>query len=85
MFIYKFDVLEKLKEKGYNTIVLKRDYKIGDSAFNKFRRGEMVGINVLEKICGLLEMQPGSIIKYVPDPDDATDPAADCQDEKNNE
>jgi len=79
MFVYKIDVLKKLKEKGYNTTILKSKYQIGDSQLTKFRRGEMVGINVLEKICCLLEMQPGSIIKFVPDP------APDRQDEKKNE
>lgn len=65
MIIYKFDVLKKLKEKGYTITELKKVYGIGDSQLDKFRKNEIVGINVLDKICGLLEMQPGSIIKYI--------------------
>lgn len=73
MLEYRIDVLKKLKEKGYTTTILKKDYKIGDSQLAKIRNGEMIGINVLDKICGLLDMQPGSVIKYVKD-DPAPDP-----------
>ena len=31
------------------------------------RYGDMVGIIALEKICTLLDMQPGNIIKHVED------------------
>ena len=67
MFLYKIDLLKKLKEKGYTTAILKKEYGIGDSQFDKIRKGEMVGINVLDKICTLLDMQPGTIMKHIPD------------------
>ena len=65
MFIYKFDVLESLKEAGYNTTRLRREKLLGEKAIQSLRHGEMVGIKALEKICYLLDMQPGNIIKYV--------------------
>ncbi len=65
MFVYKFDVLETLKESGYNTTKLRREKLLGENAIQSLRRGEMVGIIALEKICSLLDMQPGNIIKYV--------------------
>lgn len=68
MFVYKIDVLKKLKDKGYSIKELKeKPYNIGSSQFDKIRKGEMVGINVLDKICTLLEMQPGTIMKHIPD------------------
>ena len=67
MFIYKFDVLEYLKEAGYNTTRLRKEKLLGENAIQSLRRGEMVGIIALEKICALLDMQPGNIIKYVAD------------------
>ena len=71
MFVYKFDVLDSLKEAGYNTTRLRKEKLLGENAIQSLRRGEMVGIIALEKICRLLDMQPGSIIKYVDDtPDD---------------
>ena len=67
MFVYKFDVLETLKEYGYNTTRLRKEKHLGENAIQYLRRGEMVGIIALEKICKLLDMQPGNIIKYVED------------------
>lgn len=67
VFVYKFDVLETLKESGYNTNKLRKEKLLGENAIQALRRGEMVGIIALEKICNLLDMQPGNIIKYVED------------------
>lgn len=65
MLTYKIDVLEMLKESGYNTTRLRKEKLLGENAIQSLRRGEMVGIIALEKICSLLDMQPGNIIKYV--------------------
>lgn len=65
MLTYKIDVLETLKEIGYNTTRLRKEKLLGENAIQSLRRGEMVGIIALEKICALLDMQPGNIIKYV--------------------
>lgn len=67
MFKYKVDVLKNLKEKGYNTTKLRKEKLLGENAIQSLRRGEMVGIIALEKICKLLDMQPGSIIEYTDD------------------
>lgn len=67
MFVYKFDVLESLKEAGYTTGRLRKEKLLGENAIQSLRKNEMVGIIALEKICKLLDMQPGNIIKYVED------------------
>lgn len=69
MLKYKIDVLETLKESGYNTTRLRKEQIVGESAIQSLRKGEMVGIKTLEKICDILDMQPGNIIKYVEDPE----------------
>lgn len=65
MLTYKIDVLDTLKESGYNTTRILRESLISQSAVQKIRRNEMVGMKTLEKLCKLLDMQPGNIIKYV--------------------
>jgi putative transcriptional regulator len=65
VFVYKFDVLTALKEAGYTTTRLRKEKLLGENAIQSLRQGEMVGIIALEKICKLLDMQPGNIIKYV--------------------
>ena len=67
MLTYKIDVIETLKESGYNTTRILKENIIAQSAMQKIRRGEMVGIKTLEQLCKLLDMQPGNIIKYVED------------------
>jgi DNA-binding Xre family transcriptional regulator len=67
MLKYKIDVLETLKESGYNTTRLRKEQIVGESAIQSLRKGEMVGIKTLEKICDILDMQPGNIIKNVED------------------
>ncbi len=65
MLTYKIDVLETLKEAGYNQTRIYNERCISQSAMQKLRRGEMVGIKTLDQLCELLDMQPGNIIKYV--------------------
>ena len=67
LFVYKIDVLEALKEAGYNTTRLRKEKLLGENAIQSLRRGEVVGIIALEKICKLLNMQPGNVIQYVDD------------------
>lgn len=67
MLEFKIDVLSKLKEKGYNTSRLRKEKLIGENALTSIRKGIVPGIKTINAICTLLEMQPGSIIKYVPD------------------
>lgn len=67
MLTYKINVLETLKEAGYNTTRLRKEKLLGENAIQSLRRGEMVGMIALEKICCMLDMQPGNIIKHVED------------------
>lgn len=67
MFVYKIDVLETLKEAGYNTTRLRKEKLLNESAIQYIREGKPVGSKALNTICKLLDMQPGNIIKYVED------------------
>lgn len=65
MLVYKINVLDTLKESGYNSTRILRENLISQSAMQKIRNNEMVGIKTIEKLCELLDMQPGNLIKYV--------------------
>lgn len=67
MLVYKFDVLEMLKEEGYNTTRLRREKIISESSIQYLREGKPVGPLVLDTLCRLLDMQPGNILKYIED------------------
>lgn len=67
MIIYKIDVLDTLKENGYNTNRLRKEKLLSESAIQSVRTGKMIGLKSLNDVCKLLDMQPGNIIKYVDD------------------
>ena len=62
MLVYKIDVLDTLKESGYNSTRILKENLISQSAVQKIRKNEMVGIKTIEKLCELLDMQPGNIM-----------------------
>ena len=65
MIAYKIDVVETLKDAGYNTTRLRKEKLLNESAIQYLRDGKPVGAKALNNICMLLDMQPGNIIKYV--------------------
>lgn len=70
MLVYKIDVLAELKKKGYTPKRLKEEKLIADVNVQRIRHGVMVGNIALNQICTLLQKQPGSIIKWIPDPEE---------------
>ena len=65
MLAYKINVIETLKESGYNSTRILKENIISQSAMQKLRNNEMVGIKTIEQLCEILDMQPGNNIKYV--------------------
>lgn len=64
---YKIDVLQALKEKGYNTGVLRKNKLLSEGALQRLRHSEPVSWSNIEQLCKLLECQPADLIEYVPD------------------
>ena len=67
---YKVNVLEELKLKGYSSYVLMNKEKMGDNyigqrQIQQIRQGEIVSTACIEKLCKLLECQPGDILEYI--------------------
>ena len=67
MLRYKKDVLGELKEKGFNSNLIRKTKLIGQSQLQQIRSGEVVSKEVLNLLCYLLNCQIGDIIEYVPD------------------
>ena len=62
---FKIDVLEALKAKGYTTYTLRKENILSQSTHQKLREGKGLSWENIERICGLLECQPGDLIEYV--------------------
>lgn len=69
MLTYRINIIEKLKEKGYNSTRILKENILSQSAMQKLRKGEMIGIKTLEQLCDLLDMQPGELIENKPKKD----------------
>ena len=64
MLTYKIDVLQALHNKGYTTYRIRQEKVINESALQALRTGDMIGIKTLEKLCAVLQLEPGDIIGY---------------------
>ena len=62
---YKIDVLNALKEKGYNTNKIRTEGLLSQSTLQKFRNNQSVSWENLETLCRLLECQPGDLLEYI--------------------
>lgn len=76
LFIYKVDILDRLKAAGISTYSLTKKHGVPAATVQKLRVGDTsISLLTLDRICGLLECQPDALIKWVPDdskPDSST-------------
>jgi len=65
--VYKIDIMELLREKGYTTYTLRNAKILSQSTIKCLRNKEPISFDTLAKICEILNLQPSDIIEYVPD------------------
>lgn len=62
---FKIDILETLKEKGYSSYTLRKENILSQSTIQKLREGKGLAWDNIERLCMLLDCQPGDLIEYV--------------------
>ena len=62
---FKVNILESLKEKGYTTYKLRKDNILSQSTLQKLREGKGLAWESIERLCALLDCQPGDLLEYV--------------------
>ena len=68
MIYYKIDVLKELKNKNMTIYRLQKDKIMGSSLITKLKNNNTdITIKNINRLCELLDMQPGDIIGYIPD------------------
>ena len=67
MLVFRFDVLQALKNRGFSTYYLRKNTTIGQKTVSDIKSGIVPGIKTIDIICNLLNCQPGDIIEYIPD------------------
>lgn len=66
MIEYKIDVIKELNSIGINTTKARETGIFGQDTMRKFKNGDTkISVEVLNRLCCLLEMQPRDILKYV--------------------
>ncbi|MBR1373741.1 helix-turn-helix transcriptional regulator [bacterium] len=59
---YKIDVLDELKNRGYNTTVLRKRKILAEGVIQSLRHQKPISWANIEKICLYLNCQPGDIL-----------------------
>ena len=67
MLRFKIDIIELLKENGYNSTRIRKEKLIGEKTMQDMKMGVVPGKKTLETLCRILEKQPGNLIEYVDD------------------
>ena len=64
--IVYLDILAKLAARGWTAYRLRREGIIPESTLSRLRQGKDVTTATIDTVCGLLECQPGEILKWEP-------------------
>lgn len=67
MLKYKNNVLFRLKEKGFNTNRIRQEKIFTQAQLQNIRDDHLLTHDALDKLCRLLECQPGDLLEWVPD------------------
>lgn len=63
--VYKMDVLQALKDKGFTTYKLRHDKLLSESTLQKLRTNKGIAWENIETLCKLLDCQPSDLIEYI--------------------
>lgn len=61
------DVMALLRDRGLSSYAIAQRRIFGSSTLTKFRQHGRPSMGELERLCAILECQPGDLIEYRPD------------------
>jgi putative transcriptional regulator len=62
--VYKLDILDALKSKGYNTNRLRKEKLLSEGVIQSLRENKYISLQNISKICELLDCQPADLLAY---------------------
>lgn len=65
MIRYKKDIMLALKEAGYNPARIRKEKIMGQATLQQLREGKLVSWATVDKVCTLLNCQPGDLLEHV--------------------
>lgn len=63
MIRYKIDIIQALKEKGFPPGLINENRLLPGQTMTNIRKGKMVSLETINKICCMLRCQPGDLIE----------------------
>ena len=66
MIVYK-DILKKLSSIGWSSYRLRNEKVLTETTMQRIRTGRAITTESIDRICALLNCQPGDILQYIPD------------------
>lgn len=66
MIKYKIDIIQALKNKGYSTYKIRKEKVFNESQLQQMRENKILAQDALNKLCSILNCQPGDILEYIP-------------------
>lgn len=67
MIKYKRNIIDMMAEKGITTYLIRKNKIFTESQLQQLRNDRLVTQDTLNKICTILECQPGYLLEYLPD------------------
>lgn len=67
MIKYKIDIIQALKQVGFSTYKIRKEKIFTESQLQQMRDHKLLTQEALNKVCTLLDCQPGDILEYIPD------------------
>ncbi|MBO7667335.1 MAG: helix-turn-helix domain-containing protein [Firmicutes bacterium] len=65
MIVY-LNIMQNLAAKGWTSYRLRNEKVLPESVLTRLRQGRPVTTETIDKLCELLECQPGEILKWEP-------------------
>ena len=65
MIVY-LNIMQNLAAKGWTSYRLRNEKVLPESVLTRLRQGRSVTTETIDKLCELLECQPGEILKWEP-------------------
>lgn len=66
MVVYKINILQELKKKGYNQTRIQREHLLSIQTIQNIKAGKPISLDTLNKICIMTKLQPGDILEVIP-------------------
>lgn len=64
MILYKINIIDKLKQAGYNTNRIRQEKILSENTLQRLRTGEYISLDSINVICKILNCQPGELLEY---------------------